>query len=1102
MTAREVVVRVKAEISDFRKNMADATKVSEGLGRTIKETGSQSQKPLDETSQKAGELREELIKAGAAAQAQAKSMGLSYDATGQLRDEFGNLVTEAKAASMGLGTVSEATREFAADQAYAANKAKESNTALGQMVQSAVKNEQAWSQTGGALLKFGAAVSVGVGLAIKSYAEFDKAMSEVRAATHASSGDMELLRAAAIRWGADTAFSAKEAAEGISEMAKAGVSTKDILGGGLEGALSLAAAGSLGVADAAELAATALVQFKLKGDQIPHLADLLAAGAGKAQGSVQDLGAALNQSGLIAASTGLTIEETTGGLAAFASAGLLGSDAGTSFKTMLQALTPNSKEAAAEMSRLGITAYDQQGKFIGLSKFAGVLQDSMRGLTDEQQAASMKIIFGSDAVRAANVLYEQGAAGIAEWTAKVNDSGYAATTAAIKQDNLAGDIEKLGGSLDSVFLKSGSGANDVLRNLAKNAEGLIDAVGGIPGPLLETGLGLTATAGGAALVGGAFLTTFPKAIETAKAFNELRSTNEKLHGSLSKTAKVAGAVAGGFVALQVAGAFSQIWAGEAKSMEDYGQAFLTLGASTKDLDAVMANVGGWGTQINGVGDALVRVSEFNWYDDLNNFIGDLTPGTSRTQQFRDSVVGLDNALVSLVQNGGAEKAGSSFKIIAEEADKSAKAQGKVGMSTTDVLKLMPQYTESLKKQANALGVKLEQHELEEFALGKIPAKMQAVTASSEGAAKAAEYQAKMSEEAEKALDDMGLAADGTVLSFSKLLDVMFQSGIIALSARDAEAAYQETLDGLKVKIDEVTASQSAGNLTWDAAKGSFDLTSEAGRAANGVFGDLEQKARATTQAMAENGAGNDELQVKLQSTYTELYNTARAFGASEAEADQLARTALGIPKDVPINTAIQNYADTMAKAQNIKAAIDGIQGKSVDVVINHINRQVAGGGSPDDPSMTAFAPGSFNRYKGGLVGFRSGGKVPGTPPADPSVDNVFARTQNGTPYGIRSGEWIINEAQSKRNDHWLRAVNDGLNLDDIFLAPSKSMAGGYGAVQSFSGNTTGTSQAGGIDTALMRDFINAASNLRPITVNQLSTPAATAMQVAREMRGL
>ena len=67
---------------------------------------------------------------------------------------------------------------------------------------------------------------------------------------------------------------------------------------------------------------------------------------------------------------GLSLEETTGGLAAFASAGLLGSDAGTSFKTMLQRLVPQSEAAATKMAELGISAYDAQGNFIGMEDTA------------------------------------------------------------------------------------------------------------------------------------------------------------------------------------------------------------------------------------------------------------------------------------------------------------------------------------------------------------------------------------------------------------------------------------------------------------------------------------------------------------------------------------------------------------------------------------------------------------------------------------------------------------------------------------------------------------------------------------------------------------
>jgi TP901 family phage tail tape measure protein len=259
--------------------------------------------------------------------------------------------------------------------------------------------------------KVGLVAAAGLGVAIAAAANFDQSMSNVQAATHETAENMELLRAAALKAGADTAFSATEAAAGVEELAKAGVSTADILGGGLTGALDLAAAGGLEVAQAAEISATALTQFKLAGEDVGHVADLLAAGAGKAQGSVEDMGMALKQSGLVAAQTGLTVEETTGTLAAFASAGLIGSDAGTSFKTMLQSLTPTSNKARNLMDDLGITAYDAAGNFVGMTEFAGNLQAGLADLSVEQQNAAMKTIFGSDAVRAASVVFQQGAGG-------------------------------------------------------------------------------------------------------------------------------------------------------------------------------------------------------------------------------------------------------------------------------------------------------------------------------------------------------------------------------------------------------------------------------------------------------------------------------------------------------------------------------------------------------------------------------------------------------------------------------------------------------------------------------------------------------------------
>ena len=112
--------------------------------------------------------------------------------------------------------------------------------------------------------------------------------------------------------------------QGVTALLKAGVAAKDVLAGGLSGALDLAAAGQMDVASAAETTATALNQFNLQGNQASHVADLLAAGANAAQGEVSDMAMALAQGGLVAHQTGLSVEETVAALTMFAKAGMIG----------------------------------------------------------------------------------------------------------------------------------------------------------------------------------------------------------------------------------------------------------------------------------------------------------------------------------------------------------------------------------------------------------------------------------------------------------------------------------------------------------------------------------------------------------------------------------------------------------------------------------------------------------------------------------------------------------------------------------------------------------------------------------------------------------
>ena len=331
--------------------------------------------------------------------------------------------------------------------------------------------------------------------AVKMAADFDQQMSTVQANTGATSAQMDQLRAAAIEAGASTVYSASDSADAINDLGKAGMSVTDILTGGLSGALNLAASDGMAVGDAAEYMANALSMFHLKGSQASQVADTLAAGAGKAVGNVSDFGEALNNCGAQANSFGMNIQETTGVLALFAQNGTIGAEAGTQLNSMLMKLAAPSAEAANTMKELGISAYDAQGHFIGMANFAGQLQKAEKGLTDEQRNQANATIFGSYAIKAANYLYEAGESGVNKWTKAVSESGYAAEQAAAKNNNLKGDLENLSGSMESLMISVGEGAQGPLRKMVQGLNTLVDTFAGLPSGAQQTIVVMASLAG-------------------------------------------------------------------------------------------------------------------------------------------------------------------------------------------------------------------------------------------------------------------------------------------------------------------------------------------------------------------------------------------------------------------------------------------------------------------------------------------------------------------------------------------------------------------------------------------------------------------------------
>lgn len=302
-------------------------------------------------------------------------------------------------------------------------------------------------------------------------ARFGKTMALVAASTGAPKSAIADLRAEAMKLGASTKFSANESADAMLELGKAGISTSDILGGALKGTLLLAAAGDTDLATATTIASNAMNTFNLRGKDMNAVAAALAGGANASSASVSSLGEALGQVGPGATNAGLSLQETVGVLSAFDAAGVKGSDAGTSLKTMLTSLVPQTDKAAAAMRNLGLDFTDSQGNFVPITEVAGQLRSSLKGLSEEQRTTALTTIFGSDATRAATVLMNEGASGIGKYIKATKNQNAAQKLAKANMSGTAGAMERLSGAVETAQLALGTALAPAVTKVANFLSG-------------------------------------------------------------------------------------------------------------------------------------------------------------------------------------------------------------------------------------------------------------------------------------------------------------------------------------------------------------------------------------------------------------------------------------------------------------------------------------------------------------------------------------------------------------------------------------------------------------------------------------------------------
>lgn len=738
--------------------------------------------------------------------------------------------------------------------------------------------------------------------AVKMAADFDQQMSTVQANTGATSAQMDQLRAAAIEAGASTVYSASDSADAINDLGKAGMSVTDILTGGLTGALNLAASDGMAVGDAAEYMANALSMFHLKGSQASQVADTLAAGAGKAVGNVSDFGEALNNCGAQANSFGMNIQETTGVLALFAQNGTIGAEAGTQLNSMLMKLAAPSTEASNTMKELGISAYDAQGHFVGMAKFAGQLQKAEKGLTDEQRNQANATIFGSYAIKAANYLYEAGESGVNKWTKAVSESGYAAEQAAAKNNNLKGDLENLSGSMESLMISVGEGAQGPLRKMVQGLDTLVDAFAGLPSGAQQTIVVMASLAG-----------VFGAVHKAAGNLNGSTSTMANNIGlAIDPIQRVKTALASAQTAFQMFRASSM---SASEQMEAFGTSASKAQLKTAGFKAVGSSVmsllgGPWGIALTVAGAALSAFISHQQKakEATEQLQSTLESGGSISETIAASYQKMNFAGADMTHWMGEAKisltdmtsAAMGNKAATDKVNAALKEYGKQGHSQMAVAQKM---RDSIKDEAKAY------QEAKEQTKQKTAATKNAVDADGKSASAA--------KDAANANKELGSSASDASEEIDDLVKSLF-------GLESGNLTADEAVDQLNQKIGELSDTCKDNGTVFNANGDLLDRFSEKGTKTRQALEDIASSAQNAAEKILKQGESTnfssgeiERANGVLQDARDAIIRQAEASGMSEQAANALADR-WGLSSD-SIKASIDNIKKT---ADNNKAKLD------------------------------------------------------------------------------------------------------------------------------------------------------------------------------------
>ena len=470
-----------------QKLLADAVKETKDKLETLKEANRQAaasasnydawkekydpiKTKIDETKKKLNELKEqskeadEQLEHGEISQEKydtlqneiketSKELQTLQKSAKEVSDEFGNPISPEQYDALQREIIETEERlKSLENQATSSNKALQQIGAAGEKFG---EIGEKITDAGKALLPITAAVT-GVGAAaIKMTADFDEAMSNVKALSGATDEELQKLRETALEMGESTAFSASEAADALGYMALAGWDSEKSIAA-LPGVLNLAAASGMDLAAASDMVTDYLSAFGMEAEQAAYLSDMMAYAQANSNTSATQLGEAYKNCAANLHASGQDVETVTSLLEAMANQGMKGSEAGTALAAVMRDITQKMKKGSIQIGKTSVAVQDSEGNFRDLTDILRDVEAATEGMGSAEKAAALSATFTADSTKGLNQIFTEGVDVIAGYEEALRSAGGTAEEqASTKLDNLNGQLALLKSALEGAAIAIG-----------------------------------------------------------------------------------------------------------------------------------------------------------------------------------------------------------------------------------------------------------------------------------------------------------------------------------------------------------------------------------------------------------------------------------------------------------------------------------------------------------------------------------------------------------------------------------------------------------------------------------------------------------------------